>query len=210
MNQPGKTKSAVVLDEFSTLTFLELSIQIASSRIHLISTILAMQSDHQLRLQSGKKWADVVPNICGNIMIGQTSEELAKQVSERLGKTMQDRESISINSGDTSFSKSKQLEMAVQASTISYLSAGEFLRITADTPELLIELKRFHAHLKIDNNASKIEKEPYLPIPVVKPVIRKDIMDNYAIIKQDVLDIVEAVLQSVLNDPSQEGSILKK
>ena len=132
-------------------------------------------------------------------MIGQTSGELAKQVSERLGKTMQDRESISINSGDTSISRSKQLEMAVPVSTISNLSSGEFVGITADTPDQPIELKRFHAHVKVDNSALKIEKETYLPVPIVKAVTRKDIMDNYAIIKQDVQDIVEAVLQSVLN-----------
>ncbi len=210
MNQPGKLKSAVVLDEFPTLTFLELSTQIASARSHLISTILAMQSDHQLRLQYGKEWADVVLNICGNIMIGQTSGELAKQVSERLGKTMQDRESISINSGDTSISRSKQLEMAVPVSTISNLSSGEFVGITADTPEQPIDLKRFHAHVKVDSEQLKIEKDSYLPIPIVKEVTRKDIMDNFAIIKQDVQDIVDAVLQSVLNDPSQEGLIVKK
>lgn len=210
MNQPGKIKSAVILDEFPTLTFLELSTQIASARSHLISTILAMQSDHQLRLQYGKEWADVVLNICGNIMIGQTSGELAKQVSERLGKTMQDRESISINSGDTSISRSKQLEMAVPVSTISNLSSGEFVGITADTPDQPIELKRFHAHVKVDNSALKIEKETYLPVPIVKAVTRKDIMDNYAIIKQDVQDIVEAVIQIVLNDPSQLGLIVKK
>lgn len=210
MNQPGKLKSAVVLDEFPTLTFLELSTQIASARSHLISTILAMQSDHQLRLQYGKEWADVVLNICGNIMIGQTSGELAKQVSERLGKTMQDRESISINSGDTSISRSKQLEMAVPVSTISNLSSGEFVGITADTPEQPIDLKRFHAHVKVDSEQLKIEKDSYLPIPIVKQVTRKDIMDNFAIIKQDAQDIVDAVLQSVLNDPSQEGLIVKK
>lgn len=210
MNQPGKLKSAVVLDEFPTLTFLELSTQIASARSHLISTILAMQSEHQMRLSYGKEWADVVLNICGNIMIGQTSGELAKQVSERLGKTMQDRESISINSGDTSISRSKQLEMAVPVSTISNLSSGEFVGITADTPDQPIELKRFHAHIKVDNEQLRIEKESYLPIPKVKEVTRKDIMDNFAIIKQDVQDIVDAVLQSVLNDPSQEGLIVKK
>ncbi|MBS0027111.1 conjugal transfer protein MobC [Chitinophaga hostae] len=210
INQPGKVKTAVILDEFPTLTFLELSTQIASARSHLITTILAMQSDHQLRLNYGKEWADVVLNICGNIMIGQTSGELAKQVSERLGKVLQDRESISINASDTSISRSKQLEMAVPVSTISNLSAGEFVGICADTPQQPIELKRFHARVLVHDLALKVEKESYLPIPVVKAVTREDIMDNYEIIKQDVQDIVDAVLQSVLNNPSKEGLIVKK
>lgn len=39
---------------------------------------------------------------------------------------MQDSESISINSGDTSISRSKQLESAIPPSKISDLSSGEF------------------------------------------------------------------------------------
>ncbi|MFY0256460.1 conjugal transfer protein MobC [Chitinophaga sp. 30R24] len=210
INQPKKTKCGVVLDEFPTLTFLGLDVQIASARSNLVSTILAMQSDHQLKLTYGKEWADVVLNICGNIMIGQTSGDLAKSISERLGKTLQDRESISINSSDTSISRSKQLEMAVPVSTISSLSSGEFVGMVADSPDQPIKLKRFHAHVKVDSAALKKEKDSYLPLPVVKPVTQKDIMDNYLIIKQDVQDIIESVLQTVLNDPSQDNLIVKK
>ncbi|RAJ08298.1 hypothetical protein LX64_00945 [Chitinophaga skermanii] len=100
--------------------------------------------------------------------------------------------------------------MAVPVSTISNLSAGEFVGICADTPQQPIELKRFHARVLVHDLALKVEKESYLPIPVVKAVTREDIMDNYEIIKQDVQDIVDAVLQSVLNNPSKEGLIVKK
>jgi hypothetical protein len=87
--------------------------------------------------------AEVVVNICGNIMIGQVGGEMAKMASERLGKTLQDRESMSINSNDTSISRSKQLEVAVPVSTISSLSAGEFVGMVADNPMKLLTLKLF-------------------------------------------------------------------
>ncbi len=51
-------------------------------------------------------------NITGNIISGQVTGDTAKQLSERFGKIMQDRESQSLSSGDTSFSQSKQLEAA--------------------------------------------------------------------------------------------------
>ena len=150
-----------------------LDTQIATARGNLISTILAMQSDHQLRLHYGKEWADVVLNICGNIMIGQTSGELAKSVSERLGKTLQDRESISVNSADTSISRSRQLEVAVPVSTISTLSSGEFVGMVADTPAQPIEQKIFHAKVKADDNALKKETKSYLPPPTATPLPQK-------------------------------------
>ncbi|MBW7942257.1 MAG: TraM recognition domain-containing protein, partial [Candidatus Kuenenia stuttgartiensis] len=194
----------------ATLTFLGLDTQIATARANLLSTILAMQSDHQLKLNYGKEWADVVLNICGNIMIGQTSGELAKSVSERLGKTLQDRESISINSADTSISRSRQLELAVPVSTISTLSSGEFVGLVADTPSQPIELKIFHAKVKVDDAALKKETKSYLPLPLVRKISKKDIQDNYLIIKQDVQDIIEAIMEQVLNDPGKQQYLIKK
>ena len=54
----------------------------------------------------------------GNIISGQVTGDTAKQLSERFGKIMQDRESLSINSADTSVSHSKQLESAIPPSKI--------------------------------------------------------------------------------------------
>lgn len=56
---------------------------------------------------------------------------------------MQDRESYSINSGDTSISCSKQLETAIPPLKISSLSSGEFVGMVADDPDNKIELKSF-------------------------------------------------------------------
>jgi hypothetical protein len=60
----------------------------------------------------GREQADVIKNIVGNIAVGQVSGDTAKQLSEQIGKIMQDGESLSINISDISVSKSKQLEAA--------------------------------------------------------------------------------------------------
>lgn len=209
INRPKQQKCAVILDEFPTLTFLGIDTQIATARSNLITTILAMQSDHQLRLNYGKEWADVLLNICGNIIIGQTSGELAKNVSERIGKTLQDRESISINSNDTSLSRSKQFELAVPVSTISALSSGEFVGMVADTPSQPINLKTFHAHVLANDEELKKEKDSYRSIPPLRKITPKEIANNYQIIKQDVQDIIDAVLEKVLNDPGKQNLLIK-
>ncbi len=66
-----------------------------------------------MKLHYGKEQAEVVMNIVGNIISGQVSGETAKQLSEKFGKILPDRQSIAINRNDTSITNSKQLELAI-------------------------------------------------------------------------------------------------
>lgn len=90
-----------------------------------------------MRKDYGREQADVIMNIAGNIISGQVTGDTSKQLSERFGKIMQDRESLSINSQDTSISRSKQLEAAVPPSKISSLSSGEFVGMVVVAPDYL-------------------------------------------------------------------------
>ncbi|MEO6550740.1 MAG: TraM recognition domain-containing protein [Ferruginibacter sp.] len=210
INRKNQLKASLVIDEFTTLTFLGFDTLIATGRSNKISTTLAIQDASQLKLNYGKELADVIVNICGNVIVGQANGELAKQVSDRLGKTLQDRESISINSNDTSISRSKQLEMAVPVSTISGLSAGEFVGMVADNPEEIIELKTFHAMVVNDHDVLRKEKENFLPLPAVRKIGQKEIYATYQIIKQDVQDIVESVMEVILNDPGKQHLVVAR
>lgn len=138
------------------------------------------------------------------------SGETAKLLSERFSKTFQDRESISINSNDTSISHSKQLEQSVPSSTISSLSSGEFVGIIADNPDQPIELKAFHSRIIIDHSALKKEKENLVPIPIINEIDPKDINNIYLLIKREALDIIEEVMENVLNDPAMQHALVKK
>jgi len=87
---------------------------------------MVVQDISQLSLYYGKEQANVIMNITGNIIAGQTTGDTAEQLSRRFGKIKQDKESLTVNSGDTSISKSKQLDFAIPASTIGSLSSGSF------------------------------------------------------------------------------------
>ncbi len=210
INRKNQLKSSLVIDEFTTLTFLGFDTLIATGRSNKIATTLAIQDASQLKLNYGKELADVIVNICGNVIVGQVGGEMAKQISERLGKTLQDRESISINSNDASISRSKQLEIAVPVSTISSLSAGEFVGMVADNPEQLIELKTFHSTIINDHAFLKDQKENQLPLPLIRNVDKKEINVVYEIIKQDVKDIVNEVMNMILNDETKQHLHVRK
>ncbi len=134
-------------------------------------------------------------NITGNIVSGQVTGDTAKQLSERFGKIMQDRESLSINSQDTSISRSKQLETAIPPSKISALSSGEFVGRVADDPDCKIELKAFHCEILNDDESLKKEQDAYKDIPVIRKLDNGMVQRNYLQIKQDVQDIIQAEME---------------
>jgi len=151
VNKRGGIPCSIVMDEFTSMYVHGVDTLLATARSNKVALTLAMQDGNQLRLHYGKEMADVLINLPGNIICGQNSGDFAKQISERLGKTLQNRESVSINSNDTSISKSKQLELAVPASTIATLSSGEFVGIIADNPGDEMNLKVFHCNFKLNN-----------------------------------------------------------
>jgi hypothetical protein len=197
-NRKGQLKSSLIFDEFPTIYINNMDSLIATARSNKVSTTVAVQDFSQLRKDYGKEQADVIPNIVGNIICGQVTGDTAKQLSERFGKIMQDRTSLSINSSDTSISKSLQLEYAIPASRISALSSGEFVGMVADDPDNKIDLKLFHSEIQNDHEAIKKETDAYKSIPMARIVTEEDIMENYERIKMEVRELVEAELAPLL------------
>lgn len=197
VNRKGQLKSSLIFDEFPTIYFNNMDSLIATARSNKVSTTLAVQDFSQLKKDYGSEQADVISGIVGNIISGQVTGSTAKKLSETFGKIMQDRTSLSINSSDTSISKSTQLEYAIPASKISSLSSGEFVGIVADNPDEKIKLKVFHG--EIQNNHDGIAKEEaiYQPIPAVSNVTDQDILENYAKIKAEIDDLLIAELEKL-------------
>jgi len=210
VNQKGKLPSSLIHDEFATEYLTGIDSLIATARSNKVSTCLGFQDLTQLRKDYGREQADVITNIVGNVISGQVTGDTAKQLSERFGKIMQDRESLSINSADTSISKSKQLESAVPPSKISTLSSGEFVGMVADDPDNKIELKTFHCEIINDHKALKKEMDEYKPIPVIRQVDNSMVQANYLQIKQDIQNIIQSEIERLLNDPALSHLILKK
>lgn len=210
INQPGKHPCALVIDEASTLRATSILETIATGRSNDIIVILALQDYSQLKRVYSREEAETIMNIAGNIISGQVAGETAKMLSERFGKTMQDRESLSINSTDTSLSKSQQLETVIPASTISSLSSGEFVGIVADDPLQKIDLKMFHSSVVNDHVAITKEKKNFLPFPVIGAETNDPIRENFRQVKEDVNDIVEAEMERIMNTPALGHLIVKK
>jgi len=190
VNKKGRQKCSLVFDEFPTIFFNHIDSLIATARSNKVATTLAMQDFSQLKKDYGKEQADVIVNITGNIVSGQVMGETSKLLSERFGKIMQDRESVSINRADTSISRSSQLDYAIPASKIASLSAGEFVGMVADDPNEKIKLKMFNA--EIINDADQLNKEVnrYKDIPVVSHVTQQQVLDNYYQVKMEVKRLI--------------------
>ncbi|MDX9883104.1 MAG: conjugal transfer protein MobC [Prolixibacteraceae bacterium] len=210
VNKKGKQKSSLIFDEFPTIYLNNMDSLIATARSNKVSTCLGIQDFSQLRKDYGREQADVIMNITGNIISGQVTGDTAKQLSERFGKIMQDRESLSINSSDTSVSRSRQLEAAIPPSKISGLSSGEFVGMVADDPGCKIDLKAFHAEIINDHKALKKEQDSYLDIAVIRKLDNNMVQRNYLQIKQDVQDIIQSEMERLLNDPSLSHLVIKK
>jgi hypothetical protein len=210
INKKGQWPTVTLYDEFASLVVRSYPQLCATARSNDIIPVIAIQDFGQLEALYGREQAQVIMNISGNLMVGTSNGTSAKIASERFPKILQDRESISINSADTSLSRSKQLEASIHPYTISGLSAGEFVGIVADDPDTQIELKTFHS--RIINNVDQINREraAYQPRPKFCNATRADFEKNFQKIIKDVNDIVETVMERLLNDPGMEDLVVKK
>lgn len=205
-NKKLMLKSSIVFDEFSSIFVNGIDSHIAVARGYRAATTLGLQDLSQLKKDYGHDQAEVIMNIVGNVVSGQVSGETAKQYSERFGKIMQDRTSVSITSEDTSTSKSKQLDYAIPVSKIATLSSGEFVGMVADDPDNKINLKVFHNEIQNDHETIKQEEDNYRPIPVIKNVSATEIQETYTRIKDDInnLFFVELAIIKARNEAAAE------
>lgn len=204
VNRKNQLKSSLIFDEFPTIYIggaSGIEGTIATARGNRVSTVLAVQDISQLRKDYGKESADVIFNIVGNIISGQVLGDTAKTLSERFGKIMQQRESLSINSNDTSISRSTQLESAIPPSKIASLSSGEFVGAVADDPTNKIALKTFHCEIINDHDALKAEEAAYVPIPKIRDITPAEIDENYRRIKDEVVAIIETEMERIYDTP---------
>jgi hypothetical protein len=181
---------------------------IATARSNKVAVCLGFQDFSQLKRDYGDKEAAVVMNTVGNIFSGQVVGESAKVLSERFGKVLQQRQSMTINRNDKSTSISTQLDSLIPASKISNLTQGMFVGSVSDNFDERIEQKIFHAEIVVDNDAVSKEVKAYESIPETGNFRDKkgsDRMDeiigrNYRRIRDEVKQIVADELQRIADD----------
>lgn len=165
INRKKQLKSCVVIDELPTIYFRGLDNLIATARSNKVAVCLGFQDFSQLKRDYGDKEAAVIQNTVGNIFSGQVVGETARTLSERFGKIVQKRQSVSINRSDTSTSINTQLDSLIPASKISTLSQGVFVGAVSDNFGEEIEQKIFHARIVVDNDAVKKKWRSTSPYP---------------------------------------------
>lgn len=210
INKKDRLKSAVIIDELPTIYFKGLDNLIATARSNKVAVCLGFQDFSQLKRDYGDKEAAVVMNTVGNIFSGQVVGETAKTLSERFGKVLQQRQSISINRQDVSHSFNTQMDSLIPPSKISTLTQGMFVGAVSDNFDERIDQKIFHAEIVVDNEKVKAETHKYIPIPVLNDfidketgecVMEKTIQDNYNRIKAEVKKIVVDEKIRIAADP---------
>ena len=217
INKKGQLKSSVIIDELPTIYFKGLDNLIATARSNKVAVCLGFQDFSQLVRDYGDKEAKVVINTVGNIFSGQVVGETAKTLSERFGKVLQKRQSISINRQDVSTSINTQMDSLIPPSKISGLTQGMFVGSVSDNFTERIEQKIFHAEIVVDTDKVKREESHYQPIPIINDFkdadgndcMKQAIQDNYNQIKEDVKLIVKDELERIAGDENLKHLIQK-
>ena len=218
INKKGMLKSSVIIDELPTIYFKGLDNLIATARSNKVAVCLGFQDFSQLVRDYGDKEAKVVMNTVGNIFSGQVVGETAKTLSERFGKVLQKRQSITINRQDKSTSINTQMDSLIPPSKISGLTQGMFVGAVSDNFDERIEQKIFHAEIVVDNEKVAAETKAYKPIPIItdftnengKDCMREMIHENYNRIKEEVKQIVKDELARIANDENLSHLLQKK
>ncbi|WP_418696648.1 conjugal transfer protein MobC [Bacteroides sp.] len=209
INKKGMLKSSVIIDELPTIYFKGLDNLIATARSNKVAVCLGFQDFSQLVRDYGDKEAKVVMNTVGNIFSGQVVGETAKTLSERFGKVLQKRQSITINRQDKSTSINTQMDSLIPPSKISGLTQGMFVGSVSDNFTERIEQKIFHAEIVVDSAKVDAEMKNYKPIPIItdftdengKDCMKEMIQENYNRIKEEVKQIVKDELERIKNNP---------
>ncbi len=209
INKKGQLKSSVIIDELPTIYFRGLDNLIATARSNKVAVCLGFQDFSQLTRDYGDKESKVIQNTVGNIFSGQVVGETAKHLSDRFGKVLQKRQSLTINRSDKSTSISTQMDTLIPASKIATLTQGMFVGAVSDNFDERIEQKIFHAEIVVDNDKVTSETKEYRKIPQIlsfeeagEDKMKQEIEANYRQIKQDIIGIIETEMERIKSDPA--------
>ena len=209
INKKKQLKSSVIIDELPTIYFRGLDNLIATARSNKVAVCLGFQDFSQLTRDYGDKESKVIQNTVGNVFSGQVVGETAKTLSERFGKVLQQRQSMTINRNDKSTSISTQMDSLIPASKISNLTQGMFVGAVSDNFDERIDQKIFHAEIVVDSVKVSAEMKTYQSIPVIANFTNEDGSDNlketietnYKRIKQEILGLVDNETERIKRTP---------
>jgi len=212
VNQKGKQPCGLIVDELPTMYFDKIDRLIGTARSNKIAVCLGFQDYSQLQKDYGREEMDVIVNTTGNVFAGQVLGDSSKKLSERFGKVLQERQSVSINKQDTSTSISTQMDSLIPAGKIANLRQGTFVGSVAEDFGVEMTQNIFHAKIVVDIEKRKAQEKLYKDIPIIRPFTNKEtgqfdenlmnrtIKKNYDKVKSEVAKIIESEIERIGKD----------
>lgn len=203
INRKGQFKTSLIFDELPTIYFRGLDTLIATARSNRISTLLGIQTIDQLIRDYGKEQANAILTNIGNVLAGQSVGETAKFIQNRMGKILQERQSVNINRNSQSTSISTQMDFLVPEGKIATLPQGHMVGQLADNFGENISQKNFNALIHVDVEQEQREERKYQSIPKVYEFDNQnEVLENN---RNKISNEIQKILQEtqVVSDTNQ-------
>ena len=188
----------IVVDESPTIYVHKIDNVISTARSKKVAVLLGMQELPQLILGYGKKNADIITSVVGNIISGAARKsETLKWLQGIFGKVKQRKESISISKNSTTVSANEQMDFLIPESKISGLQRGEIVAqlVTDENDVNKNNHGKYKCQISLDVDQIKKEEESYLITPNYYDFGDKKeeiLLKNFKKIKNEVQQIVES------------------
>lgn len=195
INRKGQQKTSLVFDELPTIYFRGLDTLIATARSNRISTLVGIQTIDQLIRDYGKEQANAILTNIGNVFAGQSVGDTARFIQSRMGKILQERQSININRNTQSTSFSTQMDFLVPEGKIATLPQGCMVGQVADDFGQQVSQRNFNCLIDVDTAAIEMEEKTYQPIPDIYRFddAGKVLENNRTRICNDIIEILRSV-----------------
>ncbi|MEQ9443898.1 MAG: type IV secretory system conjugative DNA transfer family protein [Cyclobacteriaceae bacterium] len=194
MNQPGKQKSFVLLDEAPTLYIPRFELIPATARSNRVASVYMVQDLSQMVDRYGKDKAEVMLSNLSNQFYGKASSvETAKRVSEMIGREEQHIRNYShgmsrSGSGSRNLSQnismSQQERLLIRPQEVMQLSPGEFIGQTVES-----RLPYFRAQTRWQPASKQYAITPFVKISP-GTTLNEEVAHNFRKIRSEVARIV--------------------
>ena len=164
INQANRLPSFFTVDEIPTVFLPGIDNLPNTGRSNKVSFCMAMQDYGQLDRDYGKDQARVLKAGCGNVFIGEVSDEAtAKYASAMMGKERQEQSSITISKNDVTKNINDQLNQIIPENHIMQLKTGEFVGKVAevdDDRKDVVNSKLFASKFLVDKTGNPDQDIP--------------------------------------------------
>ena len=215
INQQGKLKSSIIIDELPSIFLKKLDHIINTARSNKVAMVLGAQDLTQLERDYGKTESGVIFGTVGTKFTGQVDGDTARKFSDILGKEFRERKDLTVSDDSDSIRINHQLEDIMPPSKIGTLSQGEFIGRIADDFKYPIKRKLIYGMVDVDlERNGKKEKEkiklPYITdfFNGVEPVMSEDKRQELATMNPELAGNEQALydlykrelVQKIVND----------